>query len=185
MGMRIVRHRDLVLTPWKNGGGTTAEVAVDPPGARLDGFEWRISMADVAAAGPFSTFPGVDRTLVLIEGEALDVEVAGITHRLDATVPALTFPGEARTTASLPSGPIRDFNVMTRRGRFSHQVRVAVEEHAGAGTTLVLMALQDGTSARVDGGWCQLERFDVLVLDPWPGDAVSSRPMISVGLTRL
>ena len=65
---RLVGSSDLVRVPWKNGGGTTAEVAVHPPGAGLDDFDWRISMADVAVDGPFSRFPGVDRTLVLAEG---------------------------------------------------------------------------------------------------------------------
>ena len=50
--------------PWKNGGGETAEIAVSPPGAALDDFDWRLSMARVETDGPFSAFPGIDRTLV-------------------------------------------------------------------------------------------------------------------------
>lgn len=36
-------------------------LAAAPPGAGLDGFDWRISCARVASGGPFSVFPGVDR----------------------------------------------------------------------------------------------------------------------------
>jgi environmental stress-induced protein Ves len=55
-------------TPWKNGGGLTEEIAAHPEGAALDGFDWRISIAAVDRDGPFSRFPGVDRTITLIEG---------------------------------------------------------------------------------------------------------------------
>ena len=61
--MRILRAPDYRVMPWKNGGGTTTEVAVSPEGAGLDHFDWRISMARVEQDGPFSTFPGIDRTL--------------------------------------------------------------------------------------------------------------------------
>ena len=52
--------------PWKNGGGETVEIAVSPEGAALSEFDWRISMATVATDGPFSIFPGIDRTLSIL-----------------------------------------------------------------------------------------------------------------------
>ena len=61
--MRILRVSGRVAAPWKNGGGTTTEVAVFPAGASFDDFGWRISIADIARGGPFSQFPGIDRTL--------------------------------------------------------------------------------------------------------------------------
>ena len=60
----LIPYAGLVAAPWKNGGGCTTEIAIAPPGASLDAFEWRISLATIAASGPFSAFPGVDRTLV-------------------------------------------------------------------------------------------------------------------------
>ena len=39
-----------VARPWKNGGGTTREVAVSPEGAGLDDFAWRISLAALLGA---------------------------------------------------------------------------------------------------------------------------------------
>ncbi len=61
--------------PWKNGGGVTEEIAVYPSDAGFDDFAWRISMARVGQGGPFSRFPGVDRTLAVLEGRMrLDVE---------------------------------------------------------------------------------------------------------------
>ena len=40
---------DIVPTPWKNGGGATREIACWPPGTGLDSFDWRISVATIAA----------------------------------------------------------------------------------------------------------------------------------------
>ena len=41
--MRVFRSADHAFSPWKNGGGTTAEIAIGPPGATLDAFDWRIN----------------------------------------------------------------------------------------------------------------------------------------------
>ncbi|MEC4600651.1 HutD family protein, partial [Burkholderia vietnamiensis] len=51
-----IRGAALVASPWKNGGGVTREIAAYPPGAALDAFAWRVSVADVGAGGPFSRF---------------------------------------------------------------------------------------------------------------------------------
>ena len=52
--LSLIRGADLVAAPWKNGGGVTREVAAFPSHARLNYFVWRVSIADVAQAGPFS-----------------------------------------------------------------------------------------------------------------------------------
>jgi environmental stress-induced protein Ves len=114
--MRILRARDRIATPWKNGGGTTAEIAAHPPGAGLDDFDWRISVADVRSGGPFSIFAGIDRKLALLEGAlTLTIERQGVVALTPGT-PPLDFPGDAKTEAVLTSGDAKDLNVMTRRG---------------------------------------------------------------------
>ena len=66
---------DYRTMPWKNGAGSTTELVIEPPGATLaGGFHWRVSMATVAESGPFSSFPGYDRTLLLLEGQGLELE---------------------------------------------------------------------------------------------------------------
>ena len=126
--MRILRAADRIATPWKNGGGTTREVAAFPPGAGLDAFAWRISLADIAADGPFSAFPGVDRVLTVIDGAGLVLDVEGRTVTLDAASPPLAFPGEAKVAARPAGGPIRDLNLMVRRDAGQGRVRrLAVE----------------------------------------------------------
>jgi len=100
--------------PWKNGRGTTLELAVDPPGATLEtGFRWRISSAEVAASGPFSAFPGLNRWLLLVEGAGFDIDF-GAHGRVELTEPLapIRFPGGWPATATLVDGPCVDFNVM-------------------------------------------------------------------------
>ncbi len=123
MEARIIRNHDLIRVPWKNGGGTTAEVAAFPEGSTFDTFGWRLSMADVASDGPFSLFPGINRTLIVIEGDGIELDVEGIAYSLDQASPKLSFSGDDITTGRLLSGPIRDLNVMTRRGQFRHRTR--------------------------------------------------------------
>jgi uncharacterized protein len=121
----LIRAASLIGILWKNGGGTTREIAVSPPDAAFDSFDWRVSMAEVEQSGPFSLFPGVDRTLVLLTGSGMRLaEDNGIEHVLDEPFEMASFAGEARIDASLAAGPTRDFNVMTRRARMSASVRV-------------------------------------------------------------
>ena len=136
--MRPIRRRDLPAQPWRNGGGVTREIAVHPQGAGLDGFVWRISLAEVAADGPFSPFPGIDRTLTVIEGPGLSLDFGGGTVALPPGQP-LPFPGEAPVAARLAQGPITDLNVMTRRGAARHLVtRLGLGDPVPAGTTALV-----------------------------------------------
>jgi environmental stress-induced protein Ves len=167
--MRVLRAADYKIMPWKNGGGTTTEIAVSPDGAGLDDFDWRISMAKVETGGPFSSFAGIDRTLTVLTGEGIVLDIAGQPPaRLTTASAPLAFPGDVPTGAILIDGPITDLNVMTRRGRIAHQVerrplsgeiRIAPR----ADTTLVL-AVGGGFTLLTDDA-PSLGPLDTLILD--------------------
>ncbi|CAN5532511.1 HutD family protein [soil metagenome] len=166
--MRVLRAADRVATPWKNGGGVTREVASFPPGAGLDDFAWRVSLADLSADGPFSTFPGVDRVLTVIEGGGLVLDVDGRMLALDAASPPLGFPGDAPVTARLTGGPIRDLNLMARRGAWRARARRmtvmgAAEVTAKAEVTLVLVL--DPLRIVRPGGAIDLRSLDAVMLE--------------------
>ena len=118
----IVRFAELPVIPWRNGGGVTREV-VASGGSDPLGFDWRISIADVSQPGPFSAFPGVDRVITLVEGERMDLVIDGVIHVLGLHE-SLTFDGGSQASCSLPAGPTRDLNVMTRSDRMSAAVAV-------------------------------------------------------------
>lgn len=105
------------VVPWRNGGGSTREVAIEPPdGSVATGFRWRISIAGVAADGPFSAFPGVDRSLWLLSGGGMEIDVADRRVRLERPYQRVDFAGEAAVSARLLAGPTTDLNVMVARG---------------------------------------------------------------------
>lgn len=121
----------LAPMPWKNGGGSTREVLSWPPGAGFDDFDWRVSLATIAAGGPFSLFPGIDRTIMLLEGPGVHLrsDDGSIDRALDEPWQPFAFAGEARVAATLLGGPSVDFNLMVRRGRLSARFSVL---HASA-----------------------------------------------------
>lgn len=111
---------DYTTMPWKNGGGTTTEILVRPAGLRVaDRFLYRVSVADVASNGPFSTFPGYERHLVLVDGAGMTLTFRDPPDRRLALRPfePVTFSGDDPATGSLEAGPVRDFNLIVDRAR--------------------------------------------------------------------
>jgi environmental stress-induced protein Ves len=138
--MEIIRYADLKPRPWRNGGGVTREVAAfHPPAAGTGaaaaetgaaagtaaaataaqgaGWQWRVSIADVSKAGAFSPFPGMDRVLTVIDGDLLLLSVDGVEHPLEKYRP-FRFSGDAASASALPTGDVRNLNVITRAGAF-------------------------------------------------------------------
>lgn len=119
----------LPATPWKNGGGVTREIACWPPGAGLADFEARVSIASIAADGPFSAFAGVDRQILLLDGGGVRLSSpdGAVEHRLDTALAPFAFAGEAAIEARLLAGASSDFNLMTRRAALRAELRVLRE----------------------------------------------------------
>jgi len=147
--MRIIRASACRTMPWKNGGGTTTEIAAHPPGASLNGFDWRISMAHVGTDGPFSVFPGIDRTLSVLTGRGIVLAFGeGESKRLERSTEPYPFAADRPVEGQLVDGPIDDLNVMTRRGRWLHKVTrfsgTGPFQLDQTGELVVLVARSDG-----------------------------------------
>lgn len=129
-------------SPWKNGGGSTREIVCFPPGAGMDDFGWRISVATIAQDGPFSAFPGIDRQIMLLDGDGVELAGAGLRHTLDERWRPFAFAGDMALDGRLLGGSSTDFNVMARRGQWAAEVQVhdaAVQiGRSAAGLCLVL-----------------------------------------------
>jgi hypothetical protein len=170
--MRRLSERDYRRMPWKNGGGETIEIAVAPAGATLADFDWRVSCARVAAAGPFSAFPGVDRSIAAVRG-TLRLRVAQDPPVvLTPQSEPLAFAGEEAVSAEpvdAASGPLVDFNVMTRRARWSHRLQrvnlLGSDELAVAGRLLVLHCAHGSVECRGNASPLVLAADDTLVAD--------------------
>jgi environmental stress-induced protein Ves len=117
------------LMRWKNGGGMTCEILRFPPGSSLDSFDWRVSVATVQQGGMFSVFPGIARSLAILEGKGLMLDVAGTSQELTPRDPIFCFDGETPVDSELIGGGIVDFNVMTRRSAYRHTLeRLAITQ---------------------------------------------------------
>ncbi|MEV7190467.1 HutD family protein [Streptomyces sp. NPDC093510] len=150
MDADVLRESAYRSVPWKNGGGTTREVA--------EGAGWRVSVADVAGDGPFSVFPGIDRVITPVEGDGMVLTVNGAPRPVGALSP-FAFPGDAAMDCRLTAGAVRNLNVMTRRGRATARVRIVAvtaareaETVCAAGEVLLVMAVTEGVATGGPGG---------------------------------
>jgi environmental stress-induced protein Ves len=146
MTLQRFSRSTLTATPWKNGGGTTREIVCWPPGTGLDAFDWRASIATIAAPGPFSVFAGVRRTIMLLDGDGVRLRSAGFDHRLDVPHEPFAFDGDAAVDCDPLGATSTDFNVMARRGRGTAEVRII-------DTALDLAPSAHGLLMGLDGRW--------------------------------
>jgi environmental stress-induced protein Ves len=131
--------------PWRNGGGMTWEIArgrVD--GRSDDAWHWRFSLAEIAADGPFSAFPDVDRLLTVVAGTGIELTIDGAAPRRLDVRDSIQFRGEAAIACALVAGPTRDLNLMVDR-RVARLVPGGEERRivAAADDTIVLYALEE------------------------------------------
>jgi environmental stress-induced protein Ves len=101
----VVRSADVAPQPWANGGGTTRELLGADDGS------WRVSLADVDADGPFSSFAGRHRLLTVVDGPVLRLVVDGDEALVEPRRP-FAFDGGAEVSASVPEGPVRVLNII-------------------------------------------------------------------------
>jgi environmental stress-induced protein Ves len=131
--------RGMAPQPWKNGAGLTREIAFG--GAGPANFDWRISLAEVERDGPFSTFPGIDRSIVLLSGDGMRLRShdGEIDHALIEAFVPFRFPGDVALDATLVRGATTDFNIMARRGVFRSEVSAHRKAAALAGADVTLL----------------------------------------------
>ncbi|MGO4836641.1 HutD family protein, partial [Rhizobiaceae sp. 2RAB30] len=160
--------------PWKNGGGVTTEIAVFPADAGLDDFLWRVSTARVDQDGPFSMFPGIDRTLSILEGEGLDLTIDGEPVRLTSVSAPYGFAADVPVGSRLIGGSVVDLNVMTRRGLCSSHVRriqLASLESVGEADAVTMLLPDVRLPIALGARKETVELGDAVLLDP--GEAIS------------
>ncbi|OEZ58816.1 HutD family protein [Duganella sp. HH105] len=167
---QLIQYASLRPAPWKNGGGSTTEIAVSPSGSGFDEFDWRVSLATISQSGPFSSFPGIDRSLALVAGDGVLLDFGDERFVLSPSEPLIEFDGEAAVHATVTGSLTTDFNVMTRRGRCRHRleprvVRGTEQLKRRGGTTLLFLA--DGESLTLSSARERIAmvRYDVLVME--------------------
>lgn len=163
--IEVGQHRAM---PWKNGGGSTAEVAIAPAGASVaGGFDWRLSIATIEQDGPFSAFAGYDRWITLLAGKGMILTVEGrAPHMLDRSFVPFPFSGDAATDCRLIDGRCEDLNLMVARDRLTAETTMWASgaPWRGGGPMLVFLCQGAMTLAVADDA-ISLSPRDALVLD--------------------
>ncbi|KFI05951.1 HutD family protein [Massilia sp. BSC265] len=167
----LIPFAGLSPVPWKNGGGSTTEIAIGPPDSGFEDFDWRVSLATIEKDGAFSSFPGVDRTLALVEGHGMTLEIDGEPLMVTDTEPVAAFDGSSQVIARLGRGASTDFNAMTRSERCYHtfgrrRLSGGSTFVARADVTVLFLAEGDVLELRNENERIGLVRFDAVVLEP-------------------
>jgi environmental stress-induced protein Ves len=167
--MKIVRRSTFVASPWKNGGGITHEAIRHPAGGVE--FQWRVSMAQIDASGPFSDFSGYRRVMVLLRGAGLRLSHAnGEPNLLQKPGDLVEFDGAIGTRCDLLAGRCVDFNLMTSKSLPAARVGVARVRDGAAltapprQTTLVFCVAGRLVLTGRDGKSDVLEEWDLAVV---------------------
>jgi len=120
--LTVLRAADYPRMPWKNGGGSTEEITRDA-GEGLDGFGWRLSIADIGESGGFSRFDGYQRVITVLQGAGMHLQVDGEQSRALLPFDAFAFKGDSEVSCRLIDGPIRDFNLIYAPQRYSARLQ--------------------------------------------------------------
>lgn len=189
MAIRILFPHHWQTQAWKNGGGITHELD------RVDdehGLRWRLSIAEIASDGPFSLFANTDRMILMLTGNGFRLHGVGADPEvIDQPLQPFAFPGEAAVQCTLIDGPVRDFNLMSRRGCIAGRLDVYA---LGAERLVQVLAAQTrlfvvtGTVlVEVDGHGHQLGEQQMLVMDGESGllQISATSPSAQVLLIRL
>ena len=126
------------------------------------------SIPTVATDGPFSAFPGIDRTLTILSGGGILLETEGeAAIALHRTAPPHAFAADRDSFAVLLDGSVIDLNVMTRRGVATHHVeRVALPLDLAPSACLRAVFCMTGRVWLSDGtARTELETWDCVLLD--------------------
>jgi environmental stress-induced protein Ves len=144
----------------------------------MGAFTWRVSIADVRAAGPFSDFHNVDRILSVLEGELSLTVAGGPEMRLTPRDAPFPFPADVPALGAPIDGDVRDLNVMVRRDA----CRAAIERlqegttHVCSGPGPSLMIVATGDATVVHGASIEtLQPFDALLFDAPVAESIAVR----------
>jgi uncharacterized protein len=106
---------------WRNGLGWTREILRSPQTG--EDWDWRLSIAEIECDGPFSSFPGIERELVLLHGHGVRLRFDdGDVRDVEPPHGRVRFAGERGVSGELIDGPTHDFNLMWRRDRIDAEL---------------------------------------------------------------
>jgi len=144
MDFELLDLNEMPKIPWKNGAGLMREIAVQPPGAAAPAMDWKLSWAETTKDSPFSSFPGIDRSIVLLRGAGLQLQFVdeALNVAFDDPLRPFSFKGEARIHSKLVDGPVENLSILLSRDRYWTSVTwVDSRDDVPAADTLFILCM--------------------------------------------
>jgi environmental stress-induced protein Ves len=167
--LTVLRATDYAAMPWKNGGGSTEEVARDA-GDGLDAFGWRLSIADIEGSGGFSRFAGHQRIITVLQGAGMTLTIDGARSEVLLPGDPFAFSGDSEVICELVEGAIRDLNLIYAPDHYRASLLwvdvLKPQRLFTSATTLLLFSAAEQMAANLAEHAPQLlEKHDCLQLD--------------------
>jgi environmental stress-induced protein Ves len=166
--VQLLTESDYQQTLWKNGAGVTTDVLIRPTGATHSTFDVRVARSPITSEGPFSSFPGIDRRITLIQGARLELDFG---DRISVLYPfePLAFDSVLAPRSRLTDGAVEVINVMTRRGVWTSSVEMLAGPQCRALTTrlddlLLIFVVRGALKARGREGAATIAGGQALLL---------------------
>jgi len=117
---RVIPANEYRRERWRNSAGWTREICKSPD---VGDWSWRLSIAEIEQDAQFSSFPGIDRELVLLSGHGLQLRFDdGELCTLEPPHGRARFAGERGVRGELVDGSTHDFNLMWQRDGIDAQL---------------------------------------------------------------
>lgn len=113
--IQLIKATDYKKMPWKNGLGTTQQIAIFPEGADIskNDFLFRLSAASIHQNNQFSQFPSFQRLLTVIDGAGVVLNNRPLKQN-----DILEFEGEEEVDCRLVDGPVTDLGLIFKKDQF-------------------------------------------------------------------
>ena len=109
LDVKHLKPQDYLITPWKNGQGSTSQMSIYPNGSTLSAgdFDWRLSTAEISSDGDFSIFPQFERLLLIWQGSGMH-----LNKKLLPPFVVHSFKGDEKIHAELVREKVKDLGLI-------------------------------------------------------------------------
>ncbi len=164
----LIQPKDYQTKPWKNGLGTTQDILLLPEGADHSSFEVRFALSPILESGKFSSFPGSERIITVVDGIGLELAFEDKTNHLNLG-DSLRFDTGLAPIGTPIDGAVRVLNVMARRSIWEIiecKIIDILDTQCQTGEIVLLFSLSEGCEISINQQTVALAKGHALFMQP-------------------